>query len=395
VWKAYNMPSGAVQTLSLGTTVVPPAGPGFPYTFPFALVAARSFTLTFSGQTTAAIPYPATAVAIQNALAALSNIGTGNVLVCDNGGENFIITFAGSMAATTQSLITVDSTNLPNATPTVTNFLVGGQGDVFAAEIVVTGTGSYNIVGMTNNLPVHTSAIPARFGATRAVGSLGFTYAAATPWIGLASTNTTSGAGIPPPYVPPIFNPVLMGWGTSIVIQNPALTYPDANYFDIVIFGGAGGGAAGGNIYGSVGGYAAPHAVWSGVTRALMGNSNVTVNVGGGGYGGGSTGAPGGNGAGSSVVIPGWTTLSVGAGAGNSGSSGSNYGGVGQSESGATWADAYGNPHGIGGGAGGQSPQAAGAVPGGGGAGGSATLIGANIYGGPGGGGAVYIYCYQ
>src|SRR6516225_15426 len=401
VWKAYNIPSGAVQTLSLGTSATPPSGPGFPYTFPFPLVAAPSFTLTFSGQTTTAIPYPPTTVSIQNALAALSNIGAGKVLVCDIGGGDFFITFAGTMAATTHPLITVDSTLLPNTTPTVADFLVAGQGDVFAAEIVVTGTGNYNIVGITNNLPVHTTAIPARFGATRVVGSPTFTYSAATPWIGLASTNSTSAPGTPvapappPPYVPPVFNPVLLGWGSSTVIANPAATYPLANYFDVIIFGGGGGGAAGNNLSGSVGGYAAPHAVWSGVTRALMGTAGVTINVGGGGYGGGSTGAPGGNGGGSSVVIPGWTTLSVGGGAGNSGASSSFYGGPGQNESGASWSDAYYNPHGLAGGAGGQSPQAAGALPGGGGAGGSATLIGANIYGGAGGGGAVYIYCYQ
>ena len=401
VWKAYNTPSGAVQTLSLGTSATPPTGPGFPYTFPFPLVAAPSFTLTFSGQTTTAIPYPATTVPIQNALAALSNIGTGNVLVCDIGGGDFFITFAGTMAATTHPLITVDSTLLPNTTPTVNDFLIAGQGDVFAAEIVVAGTGNYNIVGITNNLPVHTTAIPARFAATRVVGSPNFTYSAATPWIGLASTNSTSAPGTPiapappPPAVPPVFNPVLLGWGSSTVIANPAATYPLANYFDVIIFGGGGGGAAGNNLSGSVGGYAAPHAVWSGVTRALMGTAGVTINVGGGGYGGGSTGAPGGNGGGSSVVIPGWTTLSVGGGAGNSGASSSFYGGPGQNESSATWSDAYYNPQGLAGGAGGQSPQAAGALPGGGGAGGSATLVGANIYGGAGGGGAVYIYCYQ
>src|SRR6516165_1964435 len=395
VWKAYNIPSGAVQTLSLGTSVTPPTGPGFPYTFPFPLVAARSFTLTFSGQTTTAIPYPPTTVSIQNALAALSNIGTGKVLVADNGGGDFFITFAGTMAATTQPLITVDSTLLPNTTPTVADFIVATQGSMFAAEIVVVGTGNYNIVGITNNLPVHTTAIPARFGATRAVGSLGFTYAAATPWIGLASTSSISAPDTPPLYVPPTFNPVLLGWGSSTVVQNPAVTYPLANYFDVIIFGGGGGGAAGANLSGSVGGYAAPHAVWSGIPRSLMGTAGLTINVGGGGYGGGSTGAPGGNGGGSSVVIPGWTTLSVGGGAGNSGASSSFYGGPGQNESSATWSDAYYNPQGLAGGAGGQSPQAAGALPGGGGAGGSATLVGANIYGGAGGGGAVYIYCYQ
>ena len=58
-----------------------------------------AFTLTFGGQTTAAISFNATAAQVQAALTALSNIGPGN-LACTGGplpGTNVTITFAGSM----------------------------------------------------------------------------------------------------------------------------------------------------------------------------------------------------------------------------------------------------------------------------------------------------------
>lgn len=65
-----------------------------------------TFTLTYSGQTTAAIAYNATAAAVQDALEALSNIAVGDVFVTGNAGGPYTIKFRaglGNVAAITAS----------------------------------------------------------------------------------------------------------------------------------------------------------------------------------------------------------------------------------------------------------------------------------------------------
>jgi NHL repeat len=57
-----------------------------------------TFTLTFSGQTTAGIPFDATAAAVQTALEALSNLNPGDVLVSGNTGGPWTVEFAGARA---------------------------------------------------------------------------------------------------------------------------------------------------------------------------------------------------------------------------------------------------------------------------------------------------------
>jgi hypothetical protein len=71
-------------------------------------VTAGTFTLTFGGQTTAALPYTATASQIQTALLALSSIGTGNVS-CAGGplpGTGVTVTFTGSLGVAVRTLMT-------------------------------------------------------------------------------------------------------------------------------------------------------------------------------------------------------------------------------------------------------------------------------------------------
>jgi hypothetical protein len=70
-----------------------------------------SFTLSFEGQTTAPLPVDATAVEVQNALAALSTIGVGNVSV-NFGVEGDILTFEGALADTNLPLVTISSGSL-------------------------------------------------------------------------------------------------------------------------------------------------------------------------------------------------------------------------------------------------------------------------------------------
>jgi P22 coat protein - gene protein 5 len=63
-----------------------------------------TFTLTFSGQTTAGIAYNATAAAVQTALQALSTIGTNNATVSGASGGPYTVTFQNALYANTTAL---------------------------------------------------------------------------------------------------------------------------------------------------------------------------------------------------------------------------------------------------------------------------------------------------
>lgn len=84
-----------------------------------------SFTLTFSGQTTASILAAATAAQVQAALEALSNIGAGNVKVTGSAGGPYTVSFQGALANTNVAQMT--------ATPT------GGTGTVTVATTTAGG----------------------------------------------------------------------------------------------------------------------------------------------------------------------------------------------------------------------------------------------------------------
>lgn len=75
---------------------------------------AGTFTLTFNGQTTAALPYNATATQIAQALQALSNVGVGQVSASGGPAQstNVVLTFIGDYAGRDVPLITVNKANL-------------------------------------------------------------------------------------------------------------------------------------------------------------------------------------------------------------------------------------------------------------------------------------------
>ncbi|MGW1998145.1 hypothetical protein [Embleya sp. NPDC001921] len=73
-----------------------------------------TFTLTWSGQTTAAIAYNASAAVVQAALEALSNIGVGDV-TCTGGplpGTAVTVTFGGTLAYTDVAAMTASGASL-------------------------------------------------------------------------------------------------------------------------------------------------------------------------------------------------------------------------------------------------------------------------------------------
>lgn len=113
----YAIPTSEVQTVTI--TGSPTGG---------------TFTLTFSGQTTAAIAYNATAAVVQAALEALSNVDPGDVAVAGGPGPGapWTVTFAGQYRGENVTQMTASSS------------LTGGSSPAIA---VTTGTGGGSATG--------------------------------------------------------------------------------------------------------------------------------------------------------------------------------------------------------------------------------------------------------
>lgn len=79
-----------------------------------------TFTLTFSGQTTAAIAHNATAAAVQTALEGLSNVNPGDVTVTGNAGGPYTVTFGGQYLGDNVAQMTATASLTGGTTPGVT-----------------------------------------------------------------------------------------------------------------------------------------------------------------------------------------------------------------------------------------------------------------------------------
>jgi len=102
------------QDATINTTLVAAGGNSFNETQVVTLPGSPSggtFTLTFQGQTTAAIAYNASTASVASALEALSNIGSGDVSVTGSAG-NWTIEFTSALAATDLALMTASGANL-------------------------------------------------------------------------------------------------------------------------------------------------------------------------------------------------------------------------------------------------------------------------------------------
>jgi hypothetical protein len=97
-----------------------------------------TFTLTWSGQTTAAIAYNATAAAVQSALEALSNIAPGDVIVTGAAGGPYTVTFVGVNAGTDVAQMTASGAGLTGGTtPSVTvATTTAGGGTIDALQVI-------------------------------------------------------------------------------------------------------------------------------------------------------------------------------------------------------------------------------------------------------------------
>ena len=86
-----------------------------------------TFTMSFGGQTTAALNFDANFAQIDAALEALSTIGAGNVTCAGGplGTAGVTVTFAGTLAGQDAAMITVDNTNMTGGTASVAETTTG------------------------------------------------------------------------------------------------------------------------------------------------------------------------------------------------------------------------------------------------------------------------------
>lgn len=103
LYAPYNAVSNEVQTVTI--TGAPTGG---------------TFTITWSGQTTTAIAYNATAATVQTALEALSNIAPGDVVVTGNAGGPYTLTWGGTQLGENVAAPTATASFTGGTSPGVT-----------------------------------------------------------------------------------------------------------------------------------------------------------------------------------------------------------------------------------------------------------------------------------
>lgn len=121
-----------------------------------------SFTLTYSGQTTASLDDQATAAEIKTALENLSNIAAGDVTVTGDPGGPYTVTFGGTLADTNVAQMT--------ATPT------GGTGTVTIATTTAGGTEGSGGLETCAGLLFGFATIPNVLDTTKDVGGALFVH---------------------------------------------------------------------------------------------------------------------------------------------------------------------------------------------------------------------------
>lgn len=114
-----SFPLGCILGEQVGTnsiqTITPSTGANLP--------TGGTLTVTWATHTTSALAFNITASGLQTAIAGLTGVGVGNVLVTGgplNSGEPFVVTFIGSLGYAPQTAITASAASLTGGTPTLT-----------------------------------------------------------------------------------------------------------------------------------------------------------------------------------------------------------------------------------------------------------------------------------
>src|SRR3990172_3996349 len=116
-----------------------------------------TFTLTFSGQTTAAIAYNATTATVQAALEALSNIAVGDVAVSHQAGISattgtWLVEFKGAFLQVNQALMTINGAGLTGGAPAVNEHYKALQLDRPIEKKVTATAGQKNRIARLSSL---------------------------------------------------------------------------------------------------------------------------------------------------------------------------------------------------------------------------------------------------
>ena len=117
--------------------------------------------LTWSGQQTATIVYNATAEAVRAALEGLSNINTGDIKTSGGPwpGQPIYVEFRGQYANADQSIISLSTNSLSGgSTPsiTITEYLVGGETEVYLAAVKNSGDSTVTMYKVNASTGVYT-----------------------------------------------------------------------------------------------------------------------------------------------------------------------------------------------------------------------------------------------
>lgn len=132
-----GLTGGTAPAVAVATTTAGVSGVNEKQTLTLKGAGGGTFTITYAGQTTDPIPYNASAVVVEDALASLSNIAPGDVSVSGIPGGPYTVEFTGTLAATDVGQLTADDSGLTGTAlaVTVTNVTIGGT--------VLTGSRAY------------------------------------------------------------------------------------------------------------------------------------------------------------------------------------------------------------------------------------------------------------
>lgn len=137
----FTQVTGGVPAIAHATTTAGTTGVNEVQTVTISNADGGTFTLTYSGQTTAAIAYGASAAAVTTALEALSNIGVGDVDVV-KASDEYTITFQGALAETNVAQLTSNGTSLTATDLTAETMVFGPLGTSSRWAWTIGGSGS-------------------------------------------------------------------------------------------------------------------------------------------------------------------------------------------------------------------------------------------------------------